>query len=551
MIPFPLGGFAPKPRGRSSRHRKRRGAAAAGGQAPRAPLWGEAGRGLVARWSPVLALVALGVIGCSGGGGGGGGGSVSTAIVDTNNPLAGSPNELDRAALATLTSLGLGSSRLSDDTEFLRRVTADVAGRFPTEEELAAFQADKRVDKRAQVIERLLNSPEYPAHWARDVVGPWLGVRDQAFDNAVELDLVRDVPFAAIIDALCSGAVPQFDKTFGQPYEKVDRIVLAFTGMTGQCARCHDHKLTAADDDPRWVQDDIYGLYAFFANNNGEATKVDLAGKKFGKPVAPSFVLDGYAKAPKDLPALGAPLQLRRATFSQLLRQSDAFARGTSHRIWAELKSPLLDSNQFVKANLDAMGAPAVLAALAKTFKQRNTSLKGFLRDCLNSRLYQLTADSAAVDTAIDGIARHKMRRHHAEVIEKGYRALAGVDMKGTNEFFRENFGYPFDRESITSRRDDVNSAQCAILMNSSSVAGVISSGPTVSKLVADVDDDKIALDQAIVTLFRRALSRDPSPDELQVVLAEAKQCQAERSTREALEDVAAGLAASIEFSGH
>src|SRR4051794_9808530 len=107
----------------------------------------------VVQWTVVPALVALGAVGvgCGGGGGGGGSasGSLSAAIIDTNTPLAGSPSAIDQAALATLTSLGLGSARLSDDTEFLRRVTADVAGRFPTEEELTKFLADKRGDKRA------------------------------------------------------------------------------------------------------------------------------------------------------------------------------------------------------------------------------------------------------------------------------------------------------------------------------------------------------------------------------------------------------------------
>src|SRR5689334_11468185 len=120
---------------------------------------GEAARKPFVRWSPVVVLLGLGAaaIGCGDGGGGGGSasGSLSTAIVDTNNPLAGSPSAIDQAALATLTSLGMGSARLSDDGEFLRRVTADVAGRFPTEEELSKFLADRRADKRAQVIEAL------------------------------------------------------------------------------------------------------------------------------------------------------------------------------------------------------------------------------------------------------------------------------------------------------------------------------------------------------------------------------------------------------------
>src|SRR5581483_12261680 len=169
---------------------------------------------------------------------------------------------------------------------------------------------DPRPDKRGQLIETLLASADFPTHWSQDVIGPWLGVSESrdSFDQAIALDLSQDVPLDQILDAICAGDAPQFDKTFDQVYMKVDRLVLAFTGMTSQCARCHDHKLTLPGDDPRLVQDDNYSLYAFFANSKGDATKVDLSGKPFGKPLEPGFVLDGYAKAPKNLPDLTAPV---------------------------------------------------------------------------------------------------------------------------------------------------------------------------------------------------------------------------------------------------
>src|SRR5581483_1532744 len=216
---------------------------------------------------------------------------------------------------------------------------------------------DPRPDKRGQLIETLLASADFPTHWSQDVIGPWLGVSESrdSFDQAIALDLSQDVPLDQILDAICAGDAPEFDKTFDQPYMKVDRLVLAFTGMTSQCARCHDHKLTSAADDPRFLQDDNYGLYAFFAVNPGDAPKIDLSGKKFGKPVPPAFVLDGYAKAPKMLPTLNDPVGVRRQTFARLLEGSDAFARGTAHRIWSEVASPLVDPNQFLRSNLDNM----------------------------------------------------------------------------------------------------------------------------------------------------------------------------------------------------
>ncbi len=508
---------------------------------------------VAARWWLVIAIASLGtIVGC-GGGGGGGGGAVAPAM-DPNNPLATSQNPIDKAALATLTSANLTSAKLCDDTEFVRRATADLAGRFPTPDEIAAFTSDTTTDRRAHFIDRLLVSNDFYMHWAKDVIGPWMGVnQDQDFfDNAIAQDLAQGLPFTQIIDAICAGDAPPFDKSFDQVYMKVDSLVLAFTGMTSQCARCHDHKLTGPDDDPKLLQNDNYALYAFFAESNSDATKVDLSGKHFGKPVEPGFVLDGYASAPSasQLPKLTDPLSTRRAAFSALFRNSNAFMRGTSHRIWSELKAPLLDPNQFLAANLENMAAPAVLAALQKTFKDQNTQLSGFLRQCLNSRLYQLSSDCAIVSSALDGVARHKVRRQHAEVVEQGYSLLGGVQWQ-TNDFFRGNFGYPATRTIITERSDDTNSAQCAILMNSDSVAGVISQGPTLDTLSSAVDNGNMVLGDAVNALFIRALSRTPTADELAMVVSEATACQQMRSTRDALEDVAAGLAASIEFVAH
>ncbi len=47
------------------------------------------------------------------------------------------------------------------DLEFLRRVTLDTLGRLPTPEEITAFQADTAPDKRAKLIDALLEKPEF------------------------------------------------------------------------------------------------------------------------------------------------------------------------------------------------------------------------------------------------------------------------------------------------------------------------------------------------------------------------------------------------------
>ena len=55
---------------------------------------------------------------------------------------------------------------LASDEEFLRRVYLDVIGQLPTLEETKAFLADRRGDKRAKLIDKLLDRPEHAKFWA-------------------------------------------------------------------------------------------------------------------------------------------------------------------------------------------------------------------------------------------------------------------------------------------------------------------------------------------------------------------------------------------------
>ncbi len=58
-----------------------------------------------------------------------------------------------------------GTGRPSDDAEFLRRVYLDLAGRIPSVAEARMFLDDKRPNKRARLVDELLASPRYAAHF--------------------------------------------------------------------------------------------------------------------------------------------------------------------------------------------------------------------------------------------------------------------------------------------------------------------------------------------------------------------------------------------------
>src|SRR5207253_1690252 len=74
-------------------------------------------------------------------------------------------NYVDRHVFARLKLLGITPSELCSDQEFVRRVYLDVCGILPTADEVRAFLADTRNDKRSKLIDALLERPEYADFW--------------------------------------------------------------------------------------------------------------------------------------------------------------------------------------------------------------------------------------------------------------------------------------------------------------------------------------------------------------------------------------------------
>ena len=89
--------------------------------------------------------------------------------VDAKTFAAASRNNfIDDLVLKKLESLHIPPSPPCDDAEFIRRATLDAAGVLPTPDEVKKFLADPAVDKRAQLIDALLERPEYVDAWAHN-----------------------------------------------------------------------------------------------------------------------------------------------------------------------------------------------------------------------------------------------------------------------------------------------------------------------------------------------------------------------------------------------
>jgi uncharacterized protein DUF1549 len=460
--------------------------------------------------------------------------------------LARSQNPIDQAVLANLFNQFIEPAQPAEDGEFLRRLYSDAVGRVPTEAEVEAYLASTAADKKTAEVDRLLATAEFSTHWA-SLMSEWfeMGAQQTAFETWARDELANNKTLGEMTAAMISGQVPAFDARHDSPDKLAGIILQTGAAMSARCATCHDHPLVGPNDNVKWTQADFYPVVAFFANNAGEATALDgRTNTRVGNPHDPGFALDPTATIST---TLADGVQARRDEFAQIFPASSSFKRGMSHRIFAEVGVPLLDPNQFLAKNLDAVAVPNVLAAIEGVFDTENSSLQGFLKQVFTSEWYGLSGDSTNMDVQYDNLLqRHMVRRQHAEVMETALDELTGATVNGNDlAFIHQTWGLPEAKEAIAERVDAVNMSQALVLLNSPVVQARIT-GAKVTQLATDVDAGTITQAEAINQLWASALSRRPTAAE---VTCANDAIGSAGTTEEGLQDVAAALAASIEFS--
>lgn len=184
------------------------------------------------------------------------------AIEPTELPAAESlpaNNRIDQFINAKLALRKRQPSSLTDDSAFLRRVTLDVVGRNPTQQEREQFLADPPAVRRANAIDRLLQSPEWADNWTgywQDVLAENPGILKPKLNNTgpfrwwIHESLLDNKPLDRFVTELIA---MRGSKYGGGPAgfamatqndvpmaAKAHVITQAFLGMEMKCARCHD-----------------------------------------------------------------------------------------------------------------------------------------------------------------------------------------------------------------------------------------------------------------------------------------------------------------------
>ena len=181
--------------------------------------------------------------------------------------------EIDQLVTDELMRLDQAPRPEIDDYTFCRRVYLDAIGRIPTINELDGFIADDRPDKRAKLIDQLLDSKGYNSHWYNywaDLlrvknVGDKLHhagnfsewIKDSVRSNKAYNQMAHELINASGELYKPGNGATGFYAREPMPLDHLANSVKTFMGMSIECAQCHDHPY---ED---WTQQDFYKLAAF------------------------------------------------------------------------------------------------------------------------------------------------------------------------------------------------------------------------------------------------------------------------------------------------
>jgi hypothetical protein len=182
-------------------------------------------------------------------------------------------NFIDEWVLKKLEALRLPPSPPCSDAEFIRRAYLDAAGILPTPEETQKFLADTRSDKRARLIDALLERPEYVDYWSykwsdvllittRRLPQPavwsfYQFVRQSVADNKPWDRFARDIVTAA--DSTLENGAANYFALHKDVADLTESTSVTFLGMSITCCRCHNHPLE------KWTQDQYWSMANLFS----------------------------------------------------------------------------------------------------------------------------------------------------------------------------------------------------------------------------------------------------------------------------------------------
>lgn len=355
---------------------------------------------------------------------------------------ASKANYIDTHVLNKLRLLNLPPSAMCTDAEFIRRVYLDTCGILPTPDEVRQFVSKTDADKRAKLIDSILERSEYVDYWAhkwsdlllvssRKLPAPAMW----SFYNSVRRSVANNQPwdrFARDIITASGSTLTEGGGNYFVMHKDVSDLVesttVTFLGMSVNCCRCHNHPLEKWTQDQYWAQANLFARVGLKNGSRGgevivfNLTTGDAPHLRTGVPMPPT-PLDG-----KPLP-LDSTID-RRQYFADWLtaRDNPYFAKALVNRVWRNFLGRGLVEAEDDLRETNPPSNRELFDALTKDFIDHQFDVKHLIRTIVNSAAYQRSSNPLPGNMADDRYySRYLIRRLSAEVILDAYSDITGV----------------------------------------------------------------------------------------------------------------------------
>jgi len=483
-------------------------------------------------------------------------------------------NFIDEHVYAKLQNLRIPPAEKADDAVFVRRIYLDILGVLPTIEETRAFLEDDNPGKRAELIDTLLERPEFVDLWAMK----WAEALQVRTTNSLDAkgmhrynDWLREtvaenVPADQFVYDLLTASGGTFTEPASNfyvletdPNQIGENVAQVFFGIRLQCAQCHDHPFE------RWTMDDYYSFSSFFAQvgrkgdsdpreqvifNRGSGSVRNL---RDNSVMQPAFLGEGPAE-------VGG--RDRREVLAEWLTSDENpwFARNLANRVWAHfLGRGIIDPVDDVRVS-NPPSHPLLLDALAERLIDYRYDMRALIRDITNSNTYQqstrprtpgirdernfayATIRRMPAEQLLDAISMVTETHVKFNALPLGARAVQTAN-GNTGNYFLDVFGRP-DRASACTcdREEDPTLAQTLHLINGATIEQAITAE---NGLLARLEAEEKPVDAVIEDLYLAAFARYPTDDEVSALAAHVEESE---DTKAALEDILWSLLNAKEF---
>lgn len=186
--------------------------------------------------------------------------------------------EIDREMLMCV------PNEMTNDNQFLRRIYVDVAGRIPTYDEAEAFLNDRAPNKRALLIDKLLDSEAFVMrlyNYYSDILRIREGItmmgngdiKADPYMEYIKQSIREDKPYDQLVRELLTAkgkiweepAVGYLVADQGMRLCNLSNTFTVFMGTEITCAQCHDHPFEEV------YQMDFYKMAAFMGETETNA----------------------------------------------------------------------------------------------------------------------------------------------------------------------------------------------------------------------------------------------------------------------------------------